>query len=223
MFGNSRNASAAAMPVDIMLNTSSVSSRVGEAWNSMVRDGVGLGHGAAVGTGATRHRRACGTRYPNCYSAATKQAAAKERRHKGGRPPCSHDADSSAPRLAPARRWPPARRPARRKAQKRTIVDAQIHMWKANTPDWPWVEGAKPQLPEPFTIERAIAGMDEAGVDRAVIVPPTPERPQRLCARSAQTLSEPLRRHGPHSACKIRNRPSCCRNGKSSRACSACG
>jgi predicted TIM-barrel fold metal-dependent hydrolase len=56
---------------------------------------------------------------------------------------------------------------------KRTIVDAQVHMWKANTPDWPWVEGAKPQLPEPFTIERALAGMNEAGVDRVVIVPPT--------------------------------------------------
>jgi len=57
--------------------------------------------------------------------------------------------------------------------QKREIVDAQVHMWKANTPDWPWVEGAKPQLPEPFTIERAIAGMNEAGVNRVVIVPPT--------------------------------------------------
>jgi predicted TIM-barrel fold metal-dependent hydrolase len=56
--------------------------------------------------------------------------------------------------------------------RKRTIVDAQIHMWKANTPDWPWVPGAKPQLPEPFTIERAVPLMDEAGVDRAVIVPP---------------------------------------------------
>jgi predicted TIM-barrel fold metal-dependent hydrolase len=57
--------------------------------------------------------------------------------------------------------------------QKREIVDAQVHMWKANTPDWPWVEGAKPQLPEPFTIERALAGMKEAGVDRVVIVPPS--------------------------------------------------
>lgn len=32
--------------------------------------------------------------------------------------------------------------------------------------------GAKPQLPEPFTIERALPLMDEAGVDRAVVVPP---------------------------------------------------
>lgn len=57
-------------------------------------------------------------------------------------------------------------------AKKRTIVDAQIHMWKANTPDWPWDPGVKPQLPEPFTVERALPLMDEAGVDRAVIAPP---------------------------------------------------
>jgi predicted TIM-barrel fold metal-dependent hydrolase len=53
------------------------------------------------------------------------------------------------------------------------IVDAQVHLWKANSPDWPWQPGARPQLPEPFTIERALAMMDEAGVDRVVIVPPS--------------------------------------------------
>jgi predicted TIM-barrel fold metal-dependent hydrolase len=58
---------------------------------------------------------------------------------------------------------------------KRLIVDSQIHMWKANTPDRPWVEGARPQIPEPMTIERVIAMIDEAGVDRVVIVPPTLE------------------------------------------------
>ena len=35
--------------------------------------------------------------------------------------------------------------------------------------------GAKPQLPEPFTIERVVPLMDEAGVERVVIVPPTLE------------------------------------------------
>ena len=57
-------------------------------------------------------------------------------------------------------------------ASKRTIVDAQVHFWKANSPDWAWDPGARPQLPEPFTIERALPMMDEAGVDRVVIVPP---------------------------------------------------
>ena len=55
---------------------------------------------------------------------------------------------------------------------KRTVVDAQVHLWKASAPDYPWNPGAKPQLPEPFTIERALPLMDEAGVDRVVVVPP---------------------------------------------------
>lgn len=56
---------------------------------------------------------------------------------------------------------------------KRIIVDAQVHLWKAESPDWPWVPGLKPQLPEPMTIERLLPLMDEAGVDRVVIVPPS--------------------------------------------------
>jgi predicted TIM-barrel fold metal-dependent hydrolase len=58
-------------------------------------------------------------------------------------------------------------------ANRRLIVDAQVHLWKAESPDWKWVSGLQPQLPEPFTIERLVPMMDEAGVDRAVIVPPS--------------------------------------------------
>jgi predicted TIM-barrel fold metal-dependent hydrolase len=63
-------------------------------------------------------------------------------------------------------------RNAAAQANRRLIVDAQIHLWKAESEDWKWVSGAQPQLPWPFTIESAIAMMNEAGVDRAVIVPP---------------------------------------------------
>jgi predicted TIM-barrel fold metal-dependent hydrolase len=55
----------------------------------------------------------------------------------------------------------------------RMIVDAQAHLWKAESPDWKWVPGRKPQLPEPFTIEKLVALMDEGGIDRTVIVPPS--------------------------------------------------
>jgi predicted TIM-barrel fold metal-dependent hydrolase len=58
-------------------------------------------------------------------------------------------------------------------SRKRVIVDAQIHLWKAESEDWKWVPGMKPQLPEPFTVERALPMMNEAAVDRAVIVPPS--------------------------------------------------
>src|SRR5262244_1054347 len=58
-------------------------------------------------------------------------------------------------------------------ARKRMIVDAQVHLWKAESDDWKWVPGRKPQLPEPFTIEKLVPLMDEAGVDRVVVVPPS--------------------------------------------------
>jgi predicted TIM-barrel fold metal-dependent hydrolase len=66
-----------------------------------------------------------------------------------------------------------AQAPAAQGGRRRMIVDAQVHLWKAETPDWQWVPGMKPQLPEPFTIERLVPLMDEAGVDRVVVVPPS--------------------------------------------------
>ncbi len=55
----------------------------------------------------------------------------------------------------------------------RMIVDAQVHLWKASTPERPWVPGMVPQLPEPFGYDKLLPLMDEAGVDRVVIVPPS--------------------------------------------------
>jgi predicted TIM-barrel fold metal-dependent hydrolase len=44
------------------------------------------------------------------------------------------------------------------------IVDAQIHLWEKGTPS--------PQhRQEPYSAEQAIAGMDAAGVNRALIHP----------------------------------------------------
>jgi hypothetical protein len=45
--------------------------------------------------------------------------------------------------------------------RKRMIVDSQVHLWKANSPDWPWAPGARPQLPEPFTLERILPLMEK--------------------------------------------------------------
>jgi len=56
---------------------------------------------------------------------------------------------------------------------KRVIVDAQIHLWGPNSPQLPWLPNVPPQMPEPFTIEKALPLMDEAGVDRAIVVPPS--------------------------------------------------
>jgi L-fuconolactonase len=51
-------------------------------------------------------------------------------------------------------------------------TDAQLHVWEADRPDRPWDHQQRPQLPEPFTIDKALALMDAHGVDRAVLVPP---------------------------------------------------
>jgi L-fuconolactonase len=51
-------------------------------------------------------------------------------------------------------------------------TDAQLHVWETDRPDRPWDRQHRPQLSEPFTVERAIGLLDENGVDRAVLVPP---------------------------------------------------
>jgi predicted TIM-barrel fold metal-dependent hydrolase len=55
------------------------------------------------------------------------------------------------------------------------ITDAQVHIWEVDRPDRPWPQPPRnePQLPNGFTAEEMLAEMDRAGVDRAVIVPPT--------------------------------------------------
>lgn len=55
------------------------------------------------------------------------------------------------------------------------IVDAQVHVWGADSPERPWPEGraSEAQKPYPVTKELVIEGMDEAGIDRAILVPPS--------------------------------------------------
>jgi predicted TIM-barrel fold metal-dependent hydrolase len=55
------------------------------------------------------------------------------------------------------------------------IVDSQIHLWTPETPERPWIPGgqARAHLPEPLTWQKFLPMMDAAGVDRAIIVPPT--------------------------------------------------
>ena len=58
------------------------------------------------------------------------------------------------------------------------------------------------------------AGMDEAGVDRAVIVPPALNDRNDYALEAAQALSRTASPSWAAFRCRIRNRPSCCRNGK---------
>lgn len=66
------------------------------------------------------------------------------------------------------------------------IIDSQVHLWEAHRPDRPWpaeqigkpsfvtMPGARPHRPEPLGADEAIAMMNKTGIDRAVIVPPSP-------------------------------------------------
>lgn len=55
------------------------------------------------------------------------------------------------------------------------IVDSQVHVWAADTPQRPWPEGraAEAQKPYPVLPESLLLQMDLAGVERAVLVPPS--------------------------------------------------
>jgi predicted TIM-barrel fold metal-dependent hydrolase len=50
-----------------------------------------------------------------------------------------------------------------------------VHIWAENTPERPWGEGMEKRahLPIPLTHPRLLTLMDEAGIDRAILVPPS--------------------------------------------------
>lgn len=55
------------------------------------------------------------------------------------------------------------------------IVDSQLHIWAADTPERPWPPGqaARAHQPTPLTAEALLEKMDAAGVTRAILVPPS--------------------------------------------------
>jgi predicted TIM-barrel fold metal-dependent hydrolase len=54
------------------------------------------------------------------------------------------------------------------------IADAQVHVWAADTPERPWPPGRhKAHRPQPLGPDELLREMNEASVDRAVLVPPS--------------------------------------------------
>lgn len=55
------------------------------------------------------------------------------------------------------------------------VTDAQVHVWEASRPDRPWPASGRttPHREVPLEADEMVAEMDRAGVDRAVIVPPS--------------------------------------------------
>lgn len=70
------------------------------------------------------------------------------------------------------------------------IVDSQVHVWAAEPADHPWPRplAAPVQGPGPFLPDDLLAAMDAAGVDRAVLVPPSWEGHRNALALAAARL-----------------------------------
>src|SRR5881296_4634782 len=70
------------------------------------------------------------------------------------------------------------------------IVDSQVHIWGADTPDRPWPPGRahQAQKPHPVTKDMLLGEMDTAGVSRVVLVPPSWEGDRNDLALEAARL-----------------------------------
>jgi L-fuconolactonase len=67
------------------------------------------------------------------------------------------------------------------------IVDAQVHIWAANTPERPWPARHEAQKPEPITANDLLREMKAAQVDRSVLVPPSWDGERNdVCLAAAQ-------------------------------------
>jgi predicted TIM-barrel fold metal-dependent hydrolase len=55
------------------------------------------------------------------------------------------------------------------------IIDSQVHIWAAETPDKPWatIDASKPHRSEPLGHEELLREIDAAGVHRVIVVPPS--------------------------------------------------
>ncbi len=53
------------------------------------------------------------------------------------------------------------------------IADAQVHVWGPDTPQRPWVPGLTPHRAVPLDAEGLLREMDVAGVQRAILIPPS--------------------------------------------------
>ncbi|MBI4246460.1 MAG: amidohydrolase, partial [Candidatus Rokubacteria bacterium] len=55
-----------------------------------------------------------------------------------------------------------------------TIIDAQIHVWSPDVSTRPWLPGSTARAQGPaLSAEQALRVMDDAGVARTVLVPPS--------------------------------------------------
>lgn len=99
------------------------------------------------------------------------------------------------------------------------ITDAQVHIWGANSPDRPWPPDGHLRVHRSVPMEKdeLLRAMDAAGVDRAILVPPTfagysndlvieaaLQHPDRFAVMATVALGGS---NNSESLSKLRNRP----------------
>jgi L-fuconolactonase len=68
------------------------------------------------------------------------------------------------------------------------LIDSQVHIWGADTPERPWPKRAAPQREVPLGHDELLREMDAADVDRAILVPPSWEGDRNDLALAATRL-----------------------------------
>lgn len=70
------------------------------------------------------------------------------------------------------------------------VIDSQVHIWGRETPERPWAPGRSnaAQQPHPVSKDMMLEAMLAAGVDRAIIVPPSWEGDRNDLALEARRL-----------------------------------
>ena len=68
------------------------------------------------------------------------------------------------------------------------LVDAQVHIWAASTPERPWRAGQHPHREKPLGADELLREMDGAGVRRAVLIPPYWDGPRNDVVLEAARL-----------------------------------
>jgi L-fuconolactonase len=72
------------------------------------------------------------------------------------------------------------------------LVDSQVHVWGADSPERPWPARGKAHRDVALGADELLAAMDDAGVERAVLVPPSWEGDRNDLALAA-ALAHPRR------------------------------
>jgi len=65
------------------------------------------------------------------------------------------------------------------------IVDSQVHVWGADAPERPWPARSRAQRDTPVGADEVLGWMDQGGVDRAILVPPSWEGDRNDLATAA--------------------------------------